>query len=436
MPFPSLSRSRRRIQGSARLAPAIAAAFLAAPVAAQQIAVPAQNPAIARALESLKSTNAWTLEQQVSICEIPAPPFKESVRAAEMKKRFESLGLTNVRIDGEGNVIGEYKGSAQGPTVVLAGHLDTVFPEGTDVKVKREGTKLSAPGIGDDCRGLATLLAVARALGTAKVSVPGTILFVANVGEEGPGNLRGVRFLFKNPPQKIDYFISVDGTGLGLTTGAVGSQRYKIEFQGPGGHSYGAFGMPSPIHALGRAISKIAEFQVPTEPKTTFNVGIVSGGTSVNTISPLGAMEVDMRSESPEELAKVDATLKAAVQAAMDEENARWPQSKAKVSVKWTDMGIRPAAPVNDTSRIARIALAAGKTLGFTAPTGASSTDANIPMSLGIPAVTMDGGGEGRGAHSISESYDDGAEGWKGPQWVLLTVVTLAGVRAMGNAVQ
>lgn len=403
---------------------------------AQLPALPTSHPAVTAALDEIKRSNAWTLDQQVSICEIPAPPFKEAARAAEMKRRFESLGLKNVRIDAEGNVLGEYRGGGQGPTVMLAGHLDTVFPEGTDVKVKRDGGKFSAPGIGDDCRGLATILAIARALTMGKVSLPGTVLFVANVGEEGPGNLRGVRALFKNPPQKIDYFISVDGVGLGLTTGGVGSHRYKIEFQGPGGHSYGAFGMPSPIHALGRAIAKISEFQVPKTPKTTFNVGIVSGGTSVNTISPLGAMEVDLRSESPDELAAVDAKLQAAVQSAMEEENARWPQSKAKVAVKWTDMGVRPASAVNDTSRIARVALAAGKSLGFDAPTGASSTDSNIPMSLGIPAITMDGGGDGKGAHSISESYDDGAEGWKGPQWVLLTVVTLAGLRANGATVQ
>ena len=406
----------------------VVALFASSVADGQQLAVPRDNPAIAAALRSLQSTNAWTLEQQVSICEIPAPPFKEAVRGAEMKRRFESLGLSEVHVDDEGNVIGTYAGTGAGPTVVLAGHLDTVFPEGTDVKVTRDGTRMKGPGIGDDCRGLATLLAVARAMASAKVATVGTILFVANVGEEGPGNLRGTRFLFRSPPRKIDYFISVDGTGLGLTTGGVGSHRYKVEFQGPGGHSYGAFGMPSPIHAMGRAIARISDFQVPKAPKTTFNVGIVSGGTSVNTISPLGAMEVDLRSESPQELAAVDAKLKVAVQAAMDEENARWPASTAKVSVKWTDLGVRPASPVNDTTRIARVALAAGKSLGFDAPTGASSTDANHPMSLGVPAITIDGGGSGRGAHSLGESYDDGAEGFKGPQWALLIVTMLAGV--------
>jgi acetylornithine deacetylase/succinyl-diaminopimelate desuccinylase-like protein len=253
-------------------------------LAAQAVPVPMNNPAVTAALEMIRKDSAWTLDQQVSICEIPAPPFKESVRAAEMVKRFKDHNLANVRIDAEGNVIGERDGAGSGPTVVLSGHLDTVFPEGTDVKVTRQGTLFKGPGIGDDCRGLATLLAVARAVDQAKVPFPGKILFVATVGEEGPGNLRGVRALFKSPPEKIDFFISVDGTGLGLTTGAVGSHRYKVEFQNNGGHSFGAFGMPAPIHAMGRAIAKIGDFKVPARPKTTFNVGIVSGGTSVNTI--------------------------------------------------------------------------------------------------------------------------------------------------------
>lgn len=420
-----LPRARRR--------PLLGAMLLAAipfPLVAQApVAIPREHPAIKSALEAIQRDNAWTLEQQASICEIPAPPFKEEVRAAEMKRRFEALGLGSVHLDSIGNVIAVRKGTGTGPTVAIAGHLDTVFPEGTDVTVKTSGTKLTAPGIGDDCRGLATVLAVARAMQNAKIETPGTILFIANVGEEGPGNLRGVRYLFRKPPMKIDYFISVDGTGLGLTTGAVGSQRYLVQYQGPGGHSYGAFGMANPIHALGRAIAKISEFQVPASPRTTFNVGMVSGGTSVNTISPLGAMEVDMRSESPQELAKLDAQFNAALKAALREENARWPNARDTVSLKLIDMGIRPAAQVNDTSFIARTALAAGQSLGFTAPTGASSTDANFPMSLGIPAITIDGGGVGRGAHSLAESYDDGAEGYKGPQWALLIVSALAGLR-------
>ncbi len=404
--------------------------LITAPLAAQTIPpVRSDHPAVKAAMDMIQRDNAWTVEQQVSICEIPAPPFKEEKRGLEMKRRFEGLGLANVRVDSIGNVIGEYHGSDDGPTVVLAAHLDTVFPEGTDVKVTRTGTLMKAPGIGDDCRGLATILAVARALRLSKVATQGTILFIANVGEEGPGNLRGVRYLFKNPPRKIDYFISVDGTGLGIATGGVGSNRYKVSFRGPGGHSYGAFGMPSPIHALGRAIAKISEMRVPLSPKTTFNVGVIEGGTSVNTISPLGAMDVDLRSESAEELAKVDAMFRKAVADALKEENDRWPNSAVKVTVDIEDRGVRPASVRRDDSIIARVAAGAGKALGFDAEMGAGSTDANIPMSMGLQAITMDGGGQGKGAHSVTETYDDGAKGYLGPQWVALVVSSLAGLR-------
>ena len=400
---------------------------LAAPLAAQT--VPATNATVKRALDRIKADNAWTLEQQQSICEIPAPPFKESVRAAEYKRRLEALGLT-VRMDSIGNVIAERRGTGAGPTVMIAGHLDTVFPEGTDVKVKRDGTKMAGPGIGDDCRGLAVVLSVARAFQMEKVATTGTVIFVGNVGEEGPGNLRGVRHLFTREYKgKIDYFISVDGTGLGVTSRAVGSNRYRVTYKGPGGHSYGAFGMPNPIHALGRAIATISDIQVPTSPKATFNVGIVEGGTSVNTISPTASMDMDLRSESAKALAELDAKFQAAIRGAVTAENARWPSSRVRISVKVDTIGIRPAGAQPDDAPIVRAAVAAGKALGFAAPTTASSTDANLPMSLGIPAITIDGGGEGQGAHATSESYDDGEKGWLGPQWAALIIATLAQAR-------
>jgi len=390
---------------------------------------PASQPGVRAALDHIRADNAWTVDQQVSICEIPAPPFAEEQRGAEMKRRFEALGLRNVRIDSIGNVIAERPGTGSGPVVIFSAHLDTVFPEGTDVSVTRQGTLLRGPGIGDDCRGLAVLMAVAKAMAAASLNTNGTIYFVANVGEEGPGDLRGVKHLFEKPPAKIDYFVAVDGTGLGLTSAAVGSNRYRVSFKGPGGHSYGAFGMPSPIHALGRAIAKISEIRVPTSPKTTFNVGIVNGGTSVNTISPLGQMDVDLRSESPVELATLDALFRKAVDEALAEENGRWPQSRTRITVDVASVGIRPAAAPPDTAFIIRSAQAAARSLGFEVTGSASSTDANWPMSLGIPAITLDGGGEGRGSHSLAESYDDGPNGWLGPQWALLVITRLAGVR-------
>jgi acetylornithine deacetylase/succinyl-diaminopimelate desuccinylase-like protein len=389
----------------------------------------AAAPSVKLALQQLERDNAWTLQQMVELCQVPAPPFKEAARAAVFRDKLVALGATNVRIDREGNVIGEVKGAFPGPAVMISGHLDTVFPEGTDVTVKREGTRLTGPGIGDDCRGLAVTLAVARQVITAKIPFAGRLLVVGTVGEEGAGNLRGVRAIFTSALRdSVNYFLSVDGTGYGITNRGVGSNRYRVKYVGPGGHSYGAFGMPNPIHAMGRAIAKISDLEVPSQPLVTFNVGVVSGGTSVNSISASGVMEIDLRSESPSALAKVDAELQKALRDALTEERARWPRSKVALDMQIDTIGIRPAGGVPDTSFIVRAALGAGKTMDVYTPLVASSTDANFPMSLGIPAITIDGGGIGRSGHSLDESYDDRTDGYKGPQWVLLVVLGLTGI--------
>jgi acetylornithine deacetylase/succinyl-diaminopimelate desuccinylase-like protein len=378
----------------------------------------------------IRDENAWTLDQQVSICEIPAPPFGEARRAAEYRRRLSALGLRNTRIDSEGNVIAERPGVGSGPTVVIAGHLDTVFPESTDVRTRRVGGRIHGPGIGDDCRGLAVVLAVARAFQRAAVRTNGTIIFVGNVGEEGPGNLRGVKHLYeKELKGRIDYFISVDGTGLGMTSRAVGSNRYRVTYKGPGGHSYGDFGMPSPIHALGRAIARLADVPVPSSPKTTFNVGIVRGGTSVNSIAFEASMDVDMRSESAQALADVDARVRRLLVEALDAENTRAQDAKLRLNLVIDTIGIRPAGAQPDTAAIVRSALTAASALGFTVRPGASSTDANVPIGLGLAGIAIDGGGRGDGAHSLDEWYEDGPQGWLGPQWAALIVATLAGVR-------
>ncbi|HEY7406637.1 MAG TPA: M20/M25/M40 family metallo-hydrolase [Gemmatimonadaceae bacterium] len=390
----------------------------------------ATRPSVRAALDRIRADNAWTLEQQVSICEIPAPPFGEARRAEELRRRLVALGLSDARIDAEGNVIARRRGAGRGPTVVLSGHLDTVFPESTTVTVTRQGTLFKGPGIGDDCRGLAVVLAVARALASAGVQTQGDILFVGTVGEEGPGNLRGVRHLFtKEMRDSIDYFISVDGTGTGLTNRAVGSHRYRVRYEGPGGHSYGAFGMPNPAHALGRAIAGIADLRVPREPKTTFSVSVLEGGTSVNSIPAAVAMDVDLRSESSAALDSLDSAFRAALERALDAEHARWPESRVRLRIRIDTIGIRPAGSQPDTARIVRAGLDAARALGFASELGSGSTDANLPMSLGIPAVTIDGGGSGRGAHSLDEQYDDGERGWLGPQWAALIALTLAGAR-------
>lgn len=379
-------------------------------------------------LKIIQANQAWTLEQQRSICEIPAPPFKETARGIEYAKRLKALGLVDIRTDSEGNVISRWPGSsAPKPLTVYSAHLDTVFPEGMDVKVKPEGKRLKGLGIGDDCRGLAVVLTVAKAFQEAKVAVQGTILFVATVGEEGQGDLRGVRHLFgKELKGQVDHFISVDGTGNRVTARGVGSNRYKVTYFGRGGHSYGAFGMPNPAHAMGRAIARIADLQVPKQPKTTFNIGTVEGGTSVNSIPISVSMEVDLRSESAQELAALDERMRAAFQAALEAEKARWPESKAPLELKIETMGLRPAAEPPDSLPIIQKTLAAAKQIGMPIfATGSGSTDSNIPMSLGIQAVTLGGGGQASGAHSIDEWYEETPDSYKAPQLSALLLLSL-----------
>jgi len=403
----------------------LAIALLAAPAAAQ---VP-DDARVRQALAYAARTEPQTIDEQVAICEIEAPPFKEARRAADYRRRMEALGLRNVRIDSVGNVIGERPGEPGQPVIVISGHLDTVFPEGTDVRVRREGTLLRGPGIGDDCRGLAVVLAVARALDHAQIRTRGTVLFVGTVGEEGAGNLRGVRHLFEKELRgRVTHFISVDDTGYEMTKDAVGSYRYRVAYRGPGGHSYSSFGMPNPVHALGRAIARISDFQVPADPKVTFSVGVVEGGTSVNAIAAEASLLMDMRSVAPAALDSLDRRFHAAVRQAVDEENARWPASTVRLTVDVERTGTRPAGTQPADAPIVRAARAAGQRLGFEPNVTASSTDANIPMSLGIPSLTIGAGGKGEGAHSLAESWDSqGSE--KGTQWVLLLVLRLASVR-------
>ncbi len=395
-------------------------------LAAAALAAPAQN--FDAILATIQADQAWTLEQQISICQIPAPPFKEKARGEEYAKRLGALGLVDVRTDSEGNVISRWPGSkAPKPLIVFSAHLDTVFPEGMDVTVKREGEKLRGLGMGDDCRGLASVLTVARAFQKHKAEFNGTILFVATVGEEGQGDLRGVRHLFgKELKGQVDAFISVDGTGLSLASRGVGSNRYLVTYKGRGGHSYGAFGMPNPAHAMGRAIARIADIQVPASPKTTFNIGRVEGGTSVNSVPISVSMEVDMRSESAKELAALDERMRAAFQHGLDAEKARWPQSKAPLELEIKVMGLRPAAEPPDSLPIVQKALGAAKQIGVTIfATRSGSTDSNIPMSLGIPAITIGGGGAAQGAHSADEFYVDTPDSYKGPQWAALILKAL-----------
>jgi tripeptide aminopeptidase len=392
---------------------------------AQNAAALMREPAIKAALDAAVRNEPHFIEEQIRVCEIPAPPFHEEARGKEMARLFQQLGLKDVRIDKAGNVIGVRPGAAAHPNLLFQAHLDTVFPEGTDVKVKRDGDVLRAPGIGDDCRGLAMMMAVIRALNEANVETPGTITFAADTGEEGLGDLRGTKELFNNSLKgQIDKFISVDGTGLRITNVGVGSYRYRATFKGPGGHSFGAFGLANPIQAMGRAIAKIDGFEVPSKPKTTFNVGRVGGGTSVNAIPFECWMEVDMRSSDKDSLETINGKYKLAVQEAIDEENRRW-KGRGPVSVSNEVVGYRPAGSTPADSAIVRTAVEVTKLFRAPGDLGEGSTDSNVPMNLGIPAITIGGGGEGSAAHALDESFNT-KDSYIGTQRGILLAVALA----------
>ncbi|MBP7570054.1 MAG: M20/M25/M40 family metallo-hydrolase [Acidobacteria bacterium] len=383
-----------------------------------------RDPSLQAALAGVEAAEPALLDDQVAFTEIPAPPFAERVRAARLKQVFEALKLANVRIDAAGNVIGERPGLAARPNLVVAAHLDTVFPEGTRVKVTREGPILRGPGIADDGRGLAVLAGVARSLDRGGVRTPGTITFVANVGEEGLGDLRGVRHLIGHELKgRVDAFVSIDGCGHGITNVAVGSRRYRVTFKGPGGHSFGAFGTVNPVHALGRAVARVADFEVPRSPRVTFNVGRIGGGTSVNSISEEAWFEIDMRSSDGAALASIDATFKGVVEQAVRQENERWETGRVGVQVE--PVGNRPAGRTPEDSSIVKSALAVNRALGLPARLGEGSTDANIPIALGIPAITVGGGGRSTGAHTLAESFDS-TDSWKGTSRVTALVFALA----------
>ncbi|MDO8943179.1 MAG: M20/M25/M40 family metallo-hydrolase, partial [Desulfobacterales bacterium] len=371
-----------------------------------------------------------TVAEQKQICEIPSPPFKEQIRAADFQKRLAALGLRDVQMDKEGNVFGLRPGTGNGPKLLVAAHLDTVFAAGTDVKVKEKDGKLYAPGIADNARGLAALLSVIRAFNATGIKTAGDIIFCGNVGEEGLGDLRGVKALFRDH-KDIDGFISIDGTDVRrITYLATGSHRYEVTYSGPGGHSFNAFGRPSAIHAMGRAIAAIADLTTPSDPKTTFTVGVVSGGTSVNSIAAEARLLMDMRSNRDKELLEIETKFFDALKKAAAEENARWKSDKITVQTKL--VGNRPAGVQPSDSGIVQAAWASAQAIGQKPNlTSGSSTDSNLPISLGIPAVTLGGGGKEENNHSPNESFDP-TDAYLGPQRVFLTILGLTGVEGTG----
>jgi acetylornithine deacetylase/succinyl-diaminopimelate desuccinylase-like protein len=404
-------------------------AFVAAvTVAAQQPSIiPSlmQDATIRAALDAARTAEPQTIEDQIRFCEVPAPPFKETARGELLKREFTQLGLQNIRVDRAGNVLGDRPGDAPHPRLVLSAHLDTVFPEETNVKVTRRGQRLEGPGIGDNCRGLAVLVAVIRSLNQANVRTPGSITFVADVGEEGLGDLRGMKALFGETMKgQIDRFVSLDNADPHVTIIGVGSHRYRITFKGPGGHSFADFGLPNPANALGRAVTKISEFQVSNDRRTTFNVGRIGGGTSVNAIPSEAWMEVDLRSADSAALSALDAKFRQAVDKAVAEENARW-GSPGVITVVKDLVGDRPAGSISEDAPIVATALATARAVGLASGISEGSTDANIAMSLNIPAITIGGGGQSMNAHAPHEAFD-ATDSWRGTENALLLTIALA----------
>jgi len=369
------------------------------------------SPEFKQAAAFIESDYERFVQELIALNEIPAPPFKEQARAKAYADLLRKAGLSDVAIDPEGNALGVRKGTgpAGGPMLAVVAHLDTVFPEGTNVKVTRQGTRLAAPGIGDNTRGIALLLAVVRAMSAGRMRTTKDVLFVGNVGEEGEGDLRGVKYLLRQGPYKdrIKQFIAIDGQEpSSITRGGVGSLRYRVSFKGPGGHSYGAFGLVNPAFAMGAAIAKFSKLQVPSNPKTTFNVGVVSGGTSVNSIPAEVRMDIDLRSESCAELKKVNEAFLGLVKQAVDEENAARSTREGKVDADPKLIGDRPCGETPQSSAIVQTASAVVTAFGMTPRYAISSTDSNVPMSMGIPAVTIGRGGPGGRAHAPDEWTD------------------------------
>ena len=366
----------------------------------------AQKPAVKKALGMFEELEPWTIKNLRYLTEIPAPPFKEEVRGRAYAELLRTAGADSVWMDDVGNVIALRKGKAGQKTVVLEAHLDTVFPEDTDVKIRQKGDTLFAPGIGDDTRGLAMVLTILDVMEKTSLETEANVLFIGTVGEEGLGDLRGVKKLFNTPGLKIDSYIAIDGLGTtSIAHRGLGSHRYKVTFKGPGGHSSGAFGMVNPHGALARAIyyfTQEADKFTRKGVRTTYNVGVIGGGTSVNAIPFESYMQVDMRSESPEQLNGIDKLFQAAVQRALREENAM-KRLGADLTVDIKMVGDRPSGSIPASTPLVQRAIAATRFVKQEPLLRVGSTNSNIPFSKGIPAITLGAGGTGGGAHALNE---------------------------------
>ena len=388
----------------------------------------AVDPACARGLDWIGKNSDWVTDQQVHLTEIPAPELNEARRGEFLRKLFEASGL-RVRTDKIGNVIGERPGSDPKSVILLAAHRDTVFPAVTDVHVKREGNRLRGPGIADNGAGLAALVGLAHALSESRIRTVKTIVLAGDVGEEGEGNLRGIRALVESYGSHLAAVIAIDGASTEhITTQGIASHRVEVAITGPGGHSWSDFGAPNPITALARSIVKFSALSVPGDPRSSFNFGVIEGGTSVNSIPARAAVKVDLRSEDETEVKKMESALHDAIDAGLkDEMSAARPESDS-LQANCRSLGSRPAGKLPDDSPLLATIRNVDSFLGNRSRLERSSTDANIPLSLGIPAVSIGGGGKGGGSHTLTEWYEP-ANREIGLKRLFLITAALAGVQ-------
>jgi acetylornithine deacetylase/succinyl-diaminopimelate desuccinylase-like protein len=379
------------------------------------IAKISQDSGVARGLDWISSNGAWVTDQQIRLTEIPAPEFQEKLRGELLMQIFEASGL-RVRVDKAGNVVGEYPGTLPNgvnDVILLAAHLDTVFPADTDVRVKRSGNRLLAPGISDNGAGLAAIAGLARALAESKIRTAKTIVLAGDVGEEGEGNLRGMRALVESYGSRLSAVIAIDGPSTEhITTQGIASRRFEIRVTGPGGHSWSDFGTPNPITAVSRGIVKFSSIRIPEDPRTTFNFGVIEGGTSVNSIPASAIVKVDLRSEEESELNRLESSLRDAMQTAVKDEISASDSPGNSLQVTFRSIGARPAGKLDDNSPLLDLIRNVDQYLGNRSRLERSSTDANIPLSLGIPAVALGGGGRGAGSHTLNEWLTLPAANW------------------------
>ena len=388
----------------------------------------AQDPRCARGLEWIDRNTSWVTDEQVRLTEIPAPEFGEVPRAEYLKKLFEASGL-KVSTDKLGNVIGERPGADARSVILFAAHLDTVFPAGTDVRAKRKGDRIEAPGISDNGAGLGAIVGLARALSESHVRTTKTIVLAGDVGEEGEGNLRGIRALVENYGSRLAAVVAIDGPSIEhITTQGIASRRFEVTISGPGGHSWSDFGAPNPITALARGIVQFSAIRVPDDPRSSFNFGVIEGGTSVNSIPGRAVVKVDLRSEEESELARLEAALRDAMQSGVRQETAASTGAGEPLELNVRSLGARPAGKLPNDAPLLETIRNVDRYLGNRSRIERSSTDANIPLSLGIPAVSLGGGGKGSGSHTLAEWYDptDRALGLKR---LYLASLSLAGLQ-------